>query len=72
MLPRVFAMAVSRAPDTVVITGEELFQPGIGVHDVGLEYPTLDDVFAALTGDPAEGTAHGTAHDTGRLEMAAA
>jgi len=45
---------------------------GIEVHDVGLEHPTLEEVFAGLTGDPAERTAYGhAAHDTGRLETAA-
>ena len=29
---------------------------GIELHDVGLRRPTLDDVFLALTGSPAEQT----------------
>jgi ABC-2 type transport system ATP-binding protein len=46
---------------------QRLAASGVEVHDIGLERPTLDEVFALLTGDPAEVPAH----DTMRLETAA-
>ena len=46
---------------------QRLAASGVEVHDIGLERPTLDEVFALLTGDPSEVPAH----DTMRLETAA-
>lgn len=44
----------------------QLEASSIQVHDVGLEHPTLDEVFASLTGDPAQ-----TSDDHRQLEAAA-
>jgi ABC-2 type transport system ATP-binding protein len=46
------------APDGLVSLAaavQRLAASGVEVHDVGLEHPTLDEVFTGLTGDPAEG-----------------
>jgi ABC-2 type transport system ATP-binding protein len=63
------------APDgltSLAAATARLVASGIEVHDVGLEHPTLEEVFAGLTGDPAERAAYDRAgHDTGRLETAA-
>ena len=63
------------APDgltSLAAATARLAASGIEVHDVGLEHPTLEEVFAGLTGDPAGRTAYDRAtHDTGRLETAA-
>ena len=68
------------APDGLVSLAaavQRLAASGIEVHDVGLEHPTLEEVFAGLTGEPADGAAHDraahdrAAGDTGRLETAA-
>jgi ABC-2 type transport system ATP-binding protein len=62
------------APDglaSLAAAVRQLAASGVEVHDVGLEHPTLDEVFTALTGDLEEGAADGTAHNTGRLETTA-
>jgi ABC-2 type transport system ATP-binding protein len=58
------------APDglaSLATAVQRLAASGIEVHDVGLEHPTLEEVFASLTSDAAEGSAH----DARRLETAA-
>jgi ABC-2 type transport system ATP-binding protein len=46
---------------------QRLAASNVQVHDAGLEQPTLDEVFAALTGgNPAPEAAHARADDTGR------
>ena len=50
---------------------QRLAASGIEVHDVALEHPTLDEVFATLTGDPEDGAGREPAHQTDRLETAA-
>jgi len=63
------------APDglaSLAAAVRRLAASGVDVHDVGLEHPTLEEVFAGLTGDQGDDTAGDhTAHDTGRLETAA-
>jgi ABC-2 type transport system ATP-binding protein len=46
------------APDglaSLAAAVQRLAASGVDVHDVGLEHPTLDEVFTRLTGDPAAG-----------------
>jgi ABC-2 type transport system ATP-binding protein len=61
------------APDglaSLATAVQRLAASGIQVHDVGLEHPTLEEVFAGLTGDRAEETDEDTDEDM-RLETAA-
>jgi ABC-2 type transport system ATP-binding protein len=68
------AQAVGRivtapAPDglaSLAAAVQRLAASGVEVHDVGLEHPTLDEVFAGLTGDMSDGPAGQAGHDTAR------
>ncbi len=48
---------VEGGPDTLMRVLRELDEAGVALLDVGLRRPTLDDVFLALTGQPAEDAA---------------
>src|SRR3954463_2557387 len=47
-------LPVSRRSGTIVEAVRRLDEAGVAVDDLGLRRPTLDDVFLALTGHPAE------------------
>jgi ABC-2 type transport system ATP-binding protein len=49
------ALPVSGGPQSLLAVVRALDVAGIGIEDVGLHRPTLDDVFLALTGSEAEG-----------------
>jgi ABC-2 type transport system ATP-binding protein len=51
---QVVALSVRRRSGTIVEAVRRLEQAGVGVDDLALRRPTLDDVFLALTGHAAE------------------
>jgi ABC-2 type transport system ATP-binding protein len=69
---RIITTPASDGIATLVKVVQRLAASGIEVHDVGLEHPTLNEVFAALTTHPADGTAKGTFGGPGRLHLVAA
>jgi ABC-2 type transport system ATP-binding protein len=64
------------APDglaSLAAAVQRLAASGVEVHDVGLEHPTLDEVFTGLTRDPAEGgTPEGGTPEGGTAEAGTA
>lgn len=63
------------APDgltTLASVVEKLTDIDVDVHDVGLEHPTLNEVFTKLTADPAQATVYDNAKRPGRLHLVAA
>jgi ABC-2 type transport system ATP-binding protein len=60
------------APDglaSLAAVVERLRVDGIEVHDVGLEHPTLNEIYASLTADPADSIADGTSGGPERLHL---
>ncbi len=47
-------IGVSRSTGVIVEAVRRLDEAGVGVDDIALRRPTLDDVFLALTGHAAE------------------
>ena len=47
-------LTVRRRTGTIVEAVRRLDEVGVGVDDLGLRRPTLDDVFLSLTGHAAE------------------
>jgi ABC-2 type transport system ATP-binding protein len=52
----VVAVGVRRRGGAIVAAVRRLDEAGVGVEDIALRRPTLDDVFLALTGHAAEST----------------
>jgi ABC-2 type transport system ATP-binding protein len=52
----VVKLAVRPRSGLIVEAVRRLDQAGVGVDDIGLRRPTLDDVFLSLTGHAAEAT----------------
>jgi ABC-2 type transport system ATP-binding protein len=50
----VVKLSVRRRSGTIVDAVNRLSEAGVGVDDLALKRPTLDDVFLALTGHAAE------------------
>jgi len=60
------------APDglsTLASVVQNLRETDITVHDVGLEHPTLNQVFAQLTADPAQDNVYDNREQTGRMAL---
>jgi ABC-2 type transport system ATP-binding protein len=51
-------LAVSTGPLAITAAVRALGELGIEVDDIGLRRPTLDEVFLAVTGAPAESAEH--------------
>jgi ABC-2 type transport system ATP-binding protein len=67
----VVKLAVKQRTGAIVEAVRRLDEAGVGVDDVGLKRPTLDDVFLTLTGHAAEhadGGENGAAPDAEREE----
>jgi len=59
------SVGTAHGSSLIVRAVRELEAAGVGVADIGLRQPTLDDVFMALTGHHAEDTASAEAASTG-------
>jgi len=62
----VVKLAVKQRAGAIVEAVRRLDDAGVGVDDVGLKRPTLDDVFLALTGHAAEKRTGDDANEDGR------
>jgi ABC-2 type transport system ATP-binding protein len=65
-------LSVRRRSGTIVDAVNRLSEAGVGVDDLALKRPTLDDVFLALTGHAAEEGASDGASDGVAADRAAA
>jgi ABC-2 type transport system ATP-binding protein len=63
--------AVTQHSGVIAEAVRRLDQAGVGIDDIGLHRPTLDDVFLALTGRPAEENGNGTGATTTPEEVPA-
>jgi ABC-2 type transport system ATP-binding protein len=55
----VLAVPVAERKGTIAVAVERLNQAGVGIDDISMRRPTLDDVFLKLTGHAAEEEAEG-------------
>lgn len=69
---RIITVPAPDGLDTLALVVRRLEASGVEVQDCGLEHPTLNEVFAMLTADPADEAASGTADSTGDPELKSA